>query len=327
MENKTSKVLFLRFSSLGDVMLSNFYAMKIKQMHPGWHLTWLVDSMYKELVKSQPWVDEVMTWDRQNEGNKGFIRTIREVRSRGFDILIDMHNTDRSSFFSFFSKIPERYAGRYRLPLAHKFHSFEGLYDKAEKISDCERYLCAPETTARIRNMLFDPDDRPVLTAAIGASYEKKRWPVGNWIEFCIMAVTSGHQIYLTGNGPEEEKNAVLIAESVRDSSLKNLAGKLSIPELVQVIDNSSLTVSGDTGALHIARALGKDTIAMFGPSSIKNVSYVEGLKNVFYCDCPDKGCHDYECVRPCMETISPALVYDRLASIGKSVKLKNADY
>ena len=316
MENMTSKVLFLRFSSLGDVILSNFYAMKIKQMHPCWHLTWLVDSMYKELIKSQPWVDDVMTWDRQKEGNKGFIRAIRDVRSRGFDTLIDMHNTDRSSFFSFFSNIPERYAGRYRLPLAHKVHSFEGLYNKAEKISDCEKYLCAPEMTDRIRSMLFDLKNRPVLTAAIGASYEKKRWTVKNWIEFCIMAVTSGYQIYLTGNGAEEEKNANIIACSVGNNKLKNLVGKLSITELVQVIDNSSVTLSGDTGAIHIARALGKKTIAMFGPSSICDVSYVESLKNVFYCDCPNRGCHNFECSRPCMETISPIHVYDRLANL-----------
>ena len=84
----------------------------------------------------------------------------------------------------------------------------------------------------------------------------------------------------------------------------------------MQVIDNSCVTVSGDTGAIHIARALGKKTIAMFGPSSINDVLYVESLKNVFYCDCPDKGCHNFECSKPCMDTISPIAVYDCLANL-----------
>ena len=106
---KNKKVLFLKFSSLGDVIISNYYAKEIKRKHPDWHLTWLVDSLYKDIVKYQPWVDDLMTWDRQKEGNKGFIKTIKDVRSRGFDILIDMHNTDRSSFFSFFSHIPQRF--------------------------------------------------------------------------------------------------------------------------------------------------------------------------------------------------------------------------
>ncbi len=164
--------------------------------------------------------------------------------------------------------------------------------------------------------MLYQQNDEMIITAAIGASYEKKRWPVKNWIVFCKTAAISGYSLYLTGNGPEEEKNARIIADSVGNNNLKNLVGKLSITELVQVIDNSCVTVSGDTGAIHIARALGKKTIAMFGPSSISDVSYVESLKNVFYCDCPDKGCHNFECSKPCMDTISPIDVYDCLSNL-----------
>ena len=99
---KNKKVLFLKFSSLGDVIISNYYAKKIKYKHPDWHMVWLVDSMYRDIVKSQPWIDDVMTWNRQKEGNRGFVKAIMEVRSKGFDVLIDMHNTDRSSIFSFF---------------------------------------------------------------------------------------------------------------------------------------------------------------------------------------------------------------------------------
>ena len=313
---KNKKVLFLKFSSLGDVIISNYYAKKIKYKHPDWHMVWLVDSMYRDIVKSQPWIDDVMTWNRQKEGNRGFVKAIMEVRSKGFDVLIDMHNTDRSSIFSFFSNVSQRFSDRYRLPLAHTVHSFDSLYDNTDEISACPKYLYAPPIADRIKSMLYQQNDEMIITAAIGASYEKKRWPVKNWIVFCKTAAISGYSLYLTGNGPEEEKNARIIADSVGNNNLKNLVGKLSITELVQVIDNSCVTVSGDTGAIHIARALGKKTIAMFGPSSISDVSYVESLKNVFYCDCPDKGCHNFECSKPCMDTISPIDVYDCLSNL-----------
>ncbi len=321
MGEKNKKVLFLRFSSLGDVILANFYALKIKEKNPAWQLTWIVDSMYKEIVISQPWVDDVIIWDRKKDGNKGFIKAIKEVRSRGFDILIDMHNTDRSSFFSFFSNIPQRFTDRYRIPFAHNVHSLDSLFDNTDNISDCPKYLYAPPATDRIRRLLLDATHKPVITAAIGASYEKKRWPVNNWIDFCRMAVASGYYINITGDGPEEEDNAHVIATSVGDKRLNNLAGELSVAELVQVIDKSQIVISGDTGAVHIARALGKETIVMFGPSSINNVSYVDSLKNVFYCNCENKGCHNFKCSMPCMETISPVMIYDRLEVLNKNIR------
>ena len=73
-ENK--KVLIVRFSSLGDVIIANYSVKKIKEKNPHWHITWLVDSMYRDIVKSQPWIDDVMTWNRQKEGNRGFVKAI-----------------------------------------------------------------------------------------------------------------------------------------------------------------------------------------------------------------------------------------------------------
>lgn len=316
MREISKKVLFLRFSSLGDVILSNFYLMKIKQTHPDWHLTWLVDSMYGDMVRSQPWVDDVIVWDRQNEGNMGFVRTIERVRSGRFDVLVDMHNTDRSSFFSLFSNIPIRYTDRYRLPLAHNKHSFEGLFDITTDIAQAKKYLFSPPITERVRKLLPSSEGAPMVVLAIGASYLKKRWPIKNWTQFCRMATGSGHCLLLTGNGQDEEKDADTIIRGVGHPLLINLVGKLSLNELIQVVDSGDITISCDTGTLHMARALGKDTIAMFGPSTLKDTSYFESLKNVFYCNCPDRGCHDFKCEKPCMETISPVAIHDRLLEL-----------
>ena len=325
MDKFKKKVLVLRFSSLGDVVIANFRVMKIKEGHPDWHITWLVDSAYASIVRPQPWVDEVIEWDRKKDGNIGFLKILREVRHRDFDILLDFHNSDRSSFFSLFSGIPLRYRGRKRFPLTHNMDSFSGVWDHGTYINTCGSYLFPPETSDRIREIMKMRPNGPSLSLPIGASYAKKRWPVDNWTEFCTIAAKAGYMMYLLGDGSDEMKNAQEISRAVDSEMLVDLVGQLSMSDLVQVINETDATVSGDTGSLHIARALGKPLAAMFGPSFIADRKYVESLGNIFYCSCPKQGCLDFSCEKPCMETIPPGRIIDCVNRIFSGLQVGEA--
>ena len=114
-------------------------------------MVWLVDSMYRDIVKSQPWIDDVMTWNRQKEGKERICKSDNGSSFKGFDVLIDMHNTDRSSIFFFF-KCSSRFSDRYRLPLALPF-LFDSLYDNTDEILLSE-YLYAPPIADRIKHVV-----------------------------------------------------------------------------------------------------------------------------------------------------------------------------
>jgi len=321
------KILILRFSSLGDVIMANFSVMKIKKKHPDWEITWLVDSYYGSIVKPQPWVDEVIEWNRKKDGNTGFLKVLHDVRRRHFDILIDFHNSDRSSFFSLFSGVPLRYRSRRRFPLTHNRDSFNGLWDPGMTVNACRNYLSPPETSDRIRGIIGKKTGSRSLSLAIGASYEKKRWPVSCWTKFCAIAAEAGFVMYLLGDGEDEINNAKEISSTLGSQRVVNLVGQLSMPELIQVINETDATVSGDTGPVHIARALGKPLVAMFGPSAVSNRNYVESLGNVFYCSCPKQGCLDFSCSKPCMETIPPDKIVNCIYKIFQRGSSGSAGY
>ena len=76
--DKIQKVLFLRFSSLGDIIIANYTAMRIKEKHPEFNLTWIADSLYADIVRAQPWVDDVIEWNRKNTGNRGFYEILHK---------------------------------------------------------------------------------------------------------------------------------------------------------------------------------------------------------------------------------------------------------
>lgn len=308
------KVLFLKFSSLGDVIIANYTAMKIKETHPDWHVTWLTDALYADIVLAQPWVDSVIAWDRKNGGQREYVEVIKKVRRIGFDILVDMHSTDRSSLFSLLSGIPVRYGCEKHYPFVHTTFDLEPFAGSLGCIGDCFKYLHSNPVFPERLSSLLDKR-RKLLALPIGASYAKKQWGVQRWTEFCSFAAAEGMQMVLLGSGKGELEQARMIEKKVDSSLLVNLVDELSLEELIQVIDHADVTVSADTGAAHIARALGIPVVVMFGPTVINSRSYVESL-NVFTTTCPDIGCERFDCPKPCMETITADSVMERVKKL-----------
>ena len=307
------KMLFLKFSSLGDVILSNYTAMKLKEAYPDYSLTWVTDSMYEEIVASQPWVDNVISWNRKKDGNRGFFDIIKRIRREKYDLLVDMHTTDRSSIMSLFSGIRKRvspYSGKYPFCLTgtldQRFSCFsEGLFG-------CRKYLYSLNKFAVKDICDKNKHKGKIIALPIGASYEKKRWPVESWTEFCRLCKEKDYVLILLGNGRDEVEASDEITANAGYDGIINLVGKLTMNELIDTVDFADATISGDTGTLHIARALGRPVIGLFGPTLLKP-GYMESLGATFFTACPDKGCEKWECTKECLSTISPADVCNKL--------------
>lgn len=304
------KVLFLRFSSLGDIIFANYYAMRIKEKHPEFHLTWVTDVLYADIVRAQPWVDAVMEWDRKNTGNRGYLELLRKVRRMGFDILVDMHGSDRSSLFSLFSGIKKRYSVFHRFPFTHTDFDFSGLMDTSLDIGCCRRYLYPPK--AGVEAFISHDAARPCIGLAIGASAAVKRWPVSRWIEFCRFASDDMYYTYLIGSGEDEARMAEEITSTVASSYVINLVGRTSVLESIALVEKMYAIVSGDTGLMHIARALGVPVVGLFGPNfpGVESKCYIESLGAHYVCKCPDAGCEKLECSRQCLEDIGASEVW-----------------
>lgn len=309
MADKRKEVLFLRFSSLGDIIFANYTAMRVKEKHPDFRLTWLVDSLYAGIVRAQPWVDAVIEWDRKNTGNRGYLELLRKVRRMGFDILVDMHGSDRSSLFSLLSGIKERYCPIHRFPFTHTNFDFSDLMDTSCEMSEYRSYLCAPRGVSDGWRV---PDDgRKKLGLAIGASAPVKRWPIRRWIEFCRLASEAGYGTYLMGSGEDEARAAREICEGAKSPLVTDMVGRTSIEGSIALVSEMDAVISGDTGLMHIARALGKPVAGLFGPNFPgAGTMYMESLGSCFFCGCPEKGCEKLECSRLCLEDIGASEVF-----------------
>ena len=284
--------------------------MRIKEKHPEFHLTWMTDSMYAGIVRAQPWVDDVIEWDRKHTGNRGYREILKKVRRMGFDILVDMHGSDRSSLFSLFSGIKKRYSVFHRFPFTHTDFDFSDIMDTSLDIADCPKFLCAPPADLKIPQTSCQ--GKWSIGLAIGASAAVKRWPIERWIEFCRFASNGEYMLYLIGSGPDEAAMAQEITAAVSSPCIINMVGRTSIAETIALAGQMNVMVSGDTGLMHIARALGVPVVGLFGPNfpGVESKRYIDSLGARFVCSCPEAGCEKLECTRQCLEDIGAAEVW-----------------
>lgn len=296
-----TKVLFLRFSSLGDIIVANKTAKRLKEEHPDWQLTWLTDKSFAPLVQCQPWVDNVLEWDRKNTGSRGFLKIIRKIRHLKFDILIDMHSTDRSCLLAFLSGIPTRCGVHYHLPFCHNVYGLDSFIDSSK--SSNGKYLFSDHRALPYELKEIQESIR-LIAIAVGASYEKKVWPVANIVEYIKKMSGENTSFVLLGSSQKEIADAEKIVAATKGLNIINLTGKTSLLSFVAAIDRIDLLVSPDTGASHVADALNKKVIVLFGPFYNELCRGI--FKNQILAKCNNLGCENIHCPKQCMETITP---------------------
>lgn len=309
------KILFIRFSSLGDVLRATAAASAIKERFPDCPLTWLVCAEYAELVRSQPYVDDVIAWDRRS-GPLSMPKLALCVRKRRFDWLVNVHGNDRSAFVSFFSGIPKRAGSHAHLKFTYDWPVGETLTSWKIHLGKKHPFLFVPpQELARGKERLAGLSGRRIA-AVVGASKPSKRWPLENWLRFASMASEEGHSLILVGYGPEEEELSSQIASLLPKHRCLNLTGRLSFLEMASVFSACDAAAGGDTGPLHMAAILGLPCVGFFGPTDPESTHYDYNRFVALFSPCSHSGCGEKPCRNDrCLAGLDPVCVWEALRS------------
>lgn len=308
--SERAKVLFIRLSSLGDIVLTAHISKKLKELFPLFEITWLTESPYEALAPAMPWLDRVLTWNRR-QGTGGFFKLISRIREEKFDILMNLQDNDRTAVLTLLSGIP--------LKIGYHRH-FQCVYHQ-DIYAVLGQLGIPPCLEKSIRSSLVRPAGPSPLSGlwdkgrfphgvalAIGASKERKRWPAARWAELANFLSKKNCLCLLVGSGEEEKRMADEISRRCAGANVLNVVNRFSLLQLFQVLADVHLVIAADTGPLHMARALGTPVIALFGPTSL-SVAYTQSFNKVVCTPCEKMGCLDWKCTLPCMERISPESV------------------
>jgi len=283
------EVLFIRFSSLGDVLLTTPAVKSLKESLPESRITYLTKGAFAPLLEENPSVDRIVRLEGSSEG-VGLSALIRLCRGMGkYDVVVDLHGNVRSRIAcaSISSGRTLRYvkhALRRRLWVMGWGRSGMGEVRKhvVERYLDALKPLgvnagpSAPVLNIREDEMehaaeivrgkgLQDPSRYGVLVP--GARWQNKRWTaegfsrVGEWLRD-----VAGMEVVLAGDREDKEWTDE-ISRRLGGNGIQ-LTGGTDVRELAAVLKGALIVVGNDSGPGHIATAVGTPLVSLFGPTS-----------------------------------------------------------
>ncbi|HVN72086.1 MAG TPA: glycosyltransferase family 9 protein [Desulfomonilia bacterium] len=316
-------ILFIKLGALGDVINTLPLAITLReQLHARIH--WLVEPLSYPLVSSHPSVDDAILFDKKHWMQVLPI-VLHRLSVQHFDIALDLQRLIKSGLFCMASKSDRRIGfDRARCKEFSRLFPFERIpaSDPTAHMSrqylEFARYLGVTPGNIRwdIPTTGLLPFDLPprYVVLNIGATASAKRWTAEGFA-----SLTSGLkdrftlQAVLTG-GPADVAMARSIEGMARENVI-NLVGKTSFQELTEVIAGSAAVVTCDTGPMHLAVALGKEVVALIGPTDPRRTGPLRG--KVIRQDLSCMPCNKRHCKNPiCMSGITADMVLDELGDI-----------
>jgi lipopolysaccharide heptosyltransferase I len=266
-----ARFLIVRLGSLGDVVHAIPAVAALKRRHPQSAIDWMVDPRYADLVGLVDGVDRVIPFDPR-AGWRQLLRTARQLRREHYDAAIDLQGLIKSAVLA-------RAAGAQRTigftrahlrePMASVFYS--EIHDPGDAVHVIHKGVALMRSLGVERTIVAFPLRVPAANPGgyvlinPGAAWPNKRWPPER---FGVLAAAIRERHGLRSVvlwGPGEDAAASAIVASSRGAA--EAAPPTTITDIVALAKGASLMVSGDTGPVHIAGAVGTPIVALFGPT------------------------------------------------------------
>ncbi len=265
----------VRLGAMGDVLHTLPAAASLKHSFPDLPLTWAVEAPWAPLLQGNPFIDRVVAIDRKRPGT--WWTTRQELCQRHYSMAIDFQGLLKSAFIASLAR-PEKIAGFHKYQVRERAASlFYSLAVQSQSIHAVDRNLdlAAAAGASRLLRQFPLPMGEPegdlpenFLLASPFAGWASKQWPLEHYAQLAQIS-----ELPLVLNGPPNAK-AVL-------ESIPNVTVHIStLPGLIDATRRATAVVGVDSGPMHLAAALGKPGVAIFGPTDeARNGPYGGSLK------------------------------------------------
>lgn len=269
------RVLLVRFSSIGDILLTTPLARALKRRHGGAQLIFVTKRSMVPLVADNPHLSHVVAL----EPEEPLVHLAGRLRALHPTHGLDLHGNLRSAALRLlvrcrWSGFAKRKVARAVL-IATKLDLYRDRVPVAERYFDAARRLDVrpdggpPEfflgaaARERVARWLADRklEDTPLAALAPGAAHATKRWPIPHWQALAERLRSAGYRLVVVG-GPEDRGVARQLGTQVESA-----AGEFTLQETGACLARAKVLVSGDTGVMHIATGVGTPVVALFGPT------------------------------------------------------------
>lgn len=275
------RILLIRLSSLGDIVLTTPAIRAVRARFPDAYIAMLVAKQSAEILRENPHLNEIITFDRlaTNKDTGEMLRVIRMLRERKFTLAIDFQRKFRTEMLMCFSGAAER-VGKGRLCTVRvqeqgnkhaTAHYFEVLHAAGIPAEDpgLEVFLAESERLAAAQRFKTVGVNDGQLKVGFfpGAGWKLREWMPDRFAAIGDKLVERFNADVLIFGGPKETELVRTVA-SLMNARAIPFAGNLQIRQLAACIERCDLFLTNDTGPMHIAAAVGTPTVSLFGPGN-----------------------------------------------------------
>ena len=274
------KILIIRMSSIGDIVLSTSFLQSVKTKFPDSQIDFLIKSEFADIMRHHPLIDDLITFKKKT-GFKGLIELGKALRSNDYDMVYDIHSVFRTRVLSFFLR--KRFFKQIKKPRLRRFLLFYGYQNFFEKSfshikmyhSLLEKTDSFPETELHVSNkeiqetkifLLENNISKNYITIVPGAAWNQKQWSIENYNNLMTRLIDSFDATILILGAT----NDIICDQIIEHSRIVNLKDKTSLRMAMGILKSSQHTIGSDTGLLHISEALGTPVTMILGPTSFE---------------------------------------------------------
>jgi len=268
-EGNDLKFLIIRFSSIGDIVLTTPVIRCLRKKYSQATIHYLTKKKFATILQSNPYLDKVLLLE------DNFNKTVQEIENEEYDYIIDLHHNLRTlriknlirdiPFYSFNKlNIKKWIYTNFKINTMPQVHIVDRYMTTVEKLGVVNDglgldYFIAESEKVKEGDIPFS-HLHGYVAIAIGAAHNTKKLPVEKLKEL-VQKIT--FPVILLG-GKEDFSNGEKIAET-DPIKVYNACGKFSLNESADIVRNAKLVISHDTGMMHIAAAFKKNILSVWG--------------------------------------------------------------
>jgi heptosyltransferase-2 len=332
---------------IGDTLLAQPLFARLHQKLSGLKLDALAPAWTAPVLARMPQIDEVI----ESPFDHGELKLIerwrlgRQIRAARYDQAIILPNSFKSALVPWFADIPLRvgFVGESRYGLINVRHRLDAAalplmaerYAKLAEPADAPpvRPLRAVRLEVNQANLVITLSrlglnrSRPIAVLCPGAEYgPAKRWPAPHFAALARALAARGFAVWLVGSGKDKP---VADAIAVDDTGILNLCGRTDLGAAIDLMSLAAVVVSNDSGLMHVASALGRPLVALYGSSSPDHTPPLSPDARIVRLDLECSPCFARECPLGhfrCMNDLSPEQVLAAIDALPRGARPLSAE-
>jgi len=337
---------------LGDLLFAHPFFEGLRELFPEARIDLVANSNFSEIMRANPNINHVYSYNKNWTVIRSY-KFAKKLKMNKYDLGVNIHGNWRTALLLKLISADKSigYGGKGRgLFLDEKVenntssHMVELYLDFFNQMQQSQLL----ETNFELQKLNFDSEKNSVPVLRVdeaynqsaerkldniglkdefivlntGGSWKTKRWPEEYFAETADQLAERGFNVLFVGGPSDKERVSYIINKVENKNKIFNLTGKTTLLELAAVLKRASLVVSGDTGPVHVAAAVGTNTLAIFGPSDEEKYAPRGRGKNILIknvgLEC--RPCGEHECPLEhfkCMRELSPEMIVERILSEG----------